>query len=179
MDHMGDHDLNLSVSSQKRGLLICDEFSGMVFIHICSNLASTGITEGLRFFAGTELDKVLVLCSDGAKAFRRASRALGVAHRRSTPNRPNTNSRCERKMQTVKDGGASLLLQSGLDSRFYLLAVSSFATTFNYQGDESADAPIVKRYGKDLREQGGRMLPFGSQISYVPGLRESGVAPRA
>ena len=119
MDHMGDHDLNLSVSSQKRGLLICDEFSGMVFIHICSNLASTGITEGVRFFAGTELDKVLVLCSDGAKAFRRAARALGVAQRCSTPNRKHEQ---QMRTQDANREGWRSQLASSIRSRLKILS---------------------------------------------------------
>ena len=88
----------------------CGDFVG------CPNKSSKYAEEAIRHFMGS--DTIKIFYSDGSPELRKTAQCLRVAHGRSTPYRPQSNSRIELHNQLVLRGGRSALLQSGLPHAF-------------------------------------------------------------
>ena len=81
--------------------------------------------------------------------FGKSCEILSWNHRTSTPHRSETNGIAERAVRRVKKGTSSVLLQSGLDERWWADSVECFCYLRNVQ-DLLADGvtPYERRFGE-------------------------------
>ena len=87
-------------------------------------------------------------------------------HRTSTPHRSDTNGIAERAVRRVKEGTSAVLLQSGLDERWWSDSMECYCCLRNIQdllGE--GKTPYEWRFGEPLK---GPMIPFGALIEYHP-----------
>jgi hypothetical protein len=115
------------------------------------------------------------LGSDGAREFAKAAEDVGFAHDPSTPNRRIHNPHAEREILTLKEGGRSALVQSGLSHECWPLAVSHFATSrtaFEKSPQYPKQTRIQAATGAAFA---GEAIPFGALVHYRPSnLRDLG-----
>ena len=84
----------------------------------------------------------------------------------STLHRSETNCIAERAVRRVKGGPSAVLLQSGLDEKWWADSVQCYSYLRSVQ-DLLSDGktPYEQRFGEPLS---GPMIPFGSMIEYHP-----------
>ena len=87
-------------------------------------------------------------------------------HCTSTPHRSETNGIAERAVRRVKEGTSAVLLQSGLDEKWWADSTECFSHLRNIQ-DLLSDGktPYERRFGKPIQ---GPIIPFGSLVEYYP-----------
>ena len=87
-------------------------------------------------------------------------------HRTSTPHRSKTNGIAERAVRRVKEGTSAVLLQSGLDARWWADSVECYCHLRSVQ-DFLADGKsrCERRFGEPFK---GPIIPFGAMIEYCP-----------
>ena len=92
--------------------------------------------------------------------FGKSCEDLSWNHRTSTPHRSETNSIAERAVRRIKEGSSAVLLQSGLDERWWSDSMECCCYLRNVQ-DLLADGktPYESRFG---------VIPFGSMVEYHP-----------
>ena len=98
--------------------------------------------------------------------FGRACEVLSWNHRTSTSHRSETNGIAERAVRRVKDGTSAVLLQSGLDERWWSDSLECYCYLRNVQ-DLLADGktPYERRFGEPFK---GPTIPFGAMVEYHP-----------
>ena len=87
--------------------------------------------------------KLKVIYTDNSSEFGKSCEEISRTHRTSTPYRSETNGIAERAFRRVKEGTSAVLLQSGLDERWWSDSMDCFCYLRNVQ-DPLAD-------GKKLR----------------------------
>ena len=87
-------------------------------------------------------------------------------HRTSTPHRSETNGIAERAVRRTKEGTFAVLLQSGLDEKWWPDSVGCYRYLRNGQ-DLLADGktPFERRFGETVK---GPMILFGAMFEYHP-----------
>ena len=87
-------------------------------------------------------------------------------HCTSTPHRSETNGIAERAVRRVKEGTSAVLLQSGLDEKWWADSMECYACLRNIQ-DLLSDGktPCERRFGQPFK---GPLIPFGSLVEYHP-----------
>ena len=93
--------------------------------------------------------KPQVKCTDNSMEFGKASEDLAWNHRTSTPHRSETHDIAERAVRRVKEGTSAVLLQSGLDEKWWAESVECYRYLRNVQ-DLLADGktPYERRFGE-------------------------------
>ena len=88
------------------------------------------------------------------------------SHCTSTPHRSETKGIAERAVGRVKEGSSALLLQSGLDEKWWADSMECNTYLGNIQ-DLLSDGktPYDRRFGKPCK---GPIIPFGSLVEYHP-----------
>ena len=83
-----------------------------------------------------------------------------------TPHRSETNGIVERAVRRVKEGTSAVLLQSGLDEKWWADSMECYTYLRNIQ-DLLSDGktPYERRFGEPFR---GPIIPFGSLVGYYP-----------
>ena len=96
----------------------------------------------------------------------RACEVLSRNHRFSTPHRSETNDIAERAVRRVKEGTAAVLLQSGLDEKWWSDSLECKCYLRNVL-DLMADGttPCEVRFGEPFK---GPMIPCGAMVEYHP-----------
>ena len=98
--------------------------------------------------------KPKVIYTDNSLEFGKACEDLSWNHCTSTPHRSETNGIAERAVRRIKEGLSAVLLQSGLDEKWW------------------ADSMECKTYLRNIRRFGepfnGSIIPFGSSVEYHP-----------
>ena len=96
--------------------------------------------------------------------FGKACEVLSWNHRTSTPHRSETNGIAERAVRRVKEGTSAVLLQSGLDERWWSDSFECRCNLRNVQ-DLQADGktPCERRFGEPLK---GPIITFGALVEY-------------
>ena len=103
--------------------------------------------------------KPKVIYTDNSIEFGKACEDLSWNHRTSTPHRSETNGIAERVVRRIKEGTYAVLLQSGLDEKWWADSMESYWYLRNIQ-DLLSD-------GK-TEPYRGPMVPFGSVVEYHP-----------
>ena len=120
-----------------------------------------------------ELAKVLrpnrkpkVIDTDTSLEFGKACEELYWNHCTSTPHRSETNGTAERAVRRVKEGTSAVLLQSGLNERWWADSLECYCYLRNFQ-DLLSDrkTPYERRFGEPFK---GPIIPFGSLVEYYP-----------
>ena len=98
--------------------------------------------------------------TDNSLEFGKACEDLSWNHCTSTPHRSETNGIAERAVRRVKEGFSAVLLQSGLDEKWWADSMECFSYLRNIH-DLLSDGktPHEKRFGVTFN---GRVVPFGA-----------------
>ena len=98
--------------------------------------------------------------------FGKACEDLSWNHRTSTPHRSETHGFAERAVRRVKEGTSAVLLQSGLDEKWWSDSMECYGYLRNIQ-DVLTDGktPHERRFGEPFK---GPIIPFGAMVEYHP-----------
>ena len=101
----------------------------------------------LKFLEPSHAPKVVY--TDNSMEFVKACEVLSWNHRTSTPHRSETNGIVERAVRRVKEGTSAVLLQSGLDERWWSDSMECYCYLRNVQ-DLVAEGktPHERRFGE-------------------------------
>ena len=110
--------------------------------------------------------KPKVIYTDNSLEFGQACEDLSWNHCTSTPHRSETNGIAERAVRRVKEGTSAVLLQSGLDEKWWADSMECYTYLRNVT-DLSSDekTPYERRFGQPFE---GPVIPFGSLVEYHP-----------
>ena len=91
---------------------------------------------------------------------------LSWNHRTPTPHRSETNGISETAGRRVKEGTSAVLLQSGVDGKWWADSMECYCYLRNVQ-DLLADGktPYERRFGEPFK---GAVIPFGAMVEYYP-----------
>ena len=104
-----------------------------------------------------------VIDTDNSSDFGKSCEDLSWNHCTSTPHRSETNGIAERAVRRVKERTSAVLLQSGLDAKWW---ADSMECSRNIQ-DLLSDfkTPYEMRFGERFQ---GPIIPFGAMVQYHP-----------
>ena len=85
-----------------------------------------------------------VVYTDNSLEFGKACEDLSWNHRTSTPHRSETNGIGERAIRRVNDGTSAVLLQSGLDERWWSDSMECYCHLRNVQDLPADEKPLTK-----------------------------------
>ena len=117
-----------------------------------------------KFLEPTRKPKVIY--TDNSLEFGKVCEDLSWNHCTSTPHRSDTNGIAERAVRGVKEGTSAVLLQSGLDEKWWADSMECYCYLRNIQ-DLLSDGkrPCERRFGMPLN---GPVIPFGAMVEYHP-----------
>ena len=107
-----------------------------------------------------------VIYTDNSLEFGNACQDFSWNHCTSTPHRSETNGIVERAVRRVKEGTSAVLLQSGLDEKWWADSMECYPFLRNIQ-DLLSDGktPYERLFGQPFK---GPIIPFGSLVEYHP-----------
>ena len=110
--------------------------------------------------------KPKVIYTDNSLEFGKACEDLSWNQGTSTPNRSETHGIAERTVRSVKEGTSEVLLQSGLDEKWWADSMECYTYLRNVT-DLLSDGktPYERRFGQPFK---GPIIPFGSLVEYHP-----------
>ena len=110
--------------------------------------------------------KPKVIYTDNSLEFGKACEDLSWNHFSSTPHRLETNGIAERAVRRLKESTSAVLLQSGLDEKWWADSMECYTYLRNVQ-DILFDGktPYERRFGKPFKRP---IIPFGSLVEYYP-----------
>ena len=110
--------------------------------------------------------KPKVVFSDNLLEFGKACEELSWNHCTSTPHLSETNGIPERAARTIEEGTSAVLLQSGLDEKWWADSMECYCYLRKFQ-DLLSDGktPYERRFVKPFV---GPTIPFGSLVEYYP-----------
>ena len=108
--------------------------------------------------------KPKVIYTDNSFEFGKSCEELSWNRCTSTPHRSETNGIAERAVRRVKEGTSAVLLQSGLDEKWWADSTECYCYLRNIQ-DLLSDgkSPNERRFGIPLN---GPVVPFGAMVEY-------------
>ena len=117
----------------------------------CKTRTSQETEKSLRKFLEPS-HKPKVICTGNSLEFGKSCEDLSWNRRTSTPHRSETSGVAERAVRRVKDGTSAVLLQSGLDERWWAVSIECCRYLRNVQ-DLLADGktPYVRRFGEPFK----------------------------
>ena len=124
------------VAGFRTGLHIDDEASNFQQFFPAKTRSTHEVEYALRTFIGKQTDQVEELYSDNAPEYVKSVRNLRLNSRRSTPRRPTSNARKERKMQVFGDAVATALHQAAMPLSMWPLAGAYVCNVENFVGEE-------------------------------------------
>ena len=110
--------------------------------------------------------KPKIIYTDNSLEFGKACEDLSWNHCTTTPHRSETNGIAERAVRRVKEGTSAVLLQSGLDEKWWADSMECCTNLRNIQ-DLLSDGktPYERRFGEPFKRTN---YPFGSLVEYHP-----------
>ena len=117
-----------------------------------------------KFLEPTRRPKVIY--TDNSLEFGKPCEDLSWNHCTSTPHRSETKGIAERAVRRVKEGTFAVLLQSGLDEKWWADSMECYTYRRNVT-DLLSDGktPYERRFGEPFA---GPNIPFGSLVEYYP-----------
>ena len=102
--------------------------------------------------------------TDKSLEFGKACEELTWNHPTSTPHRSETNGIAERAVRRIKEGTSVVLLQSGLDEKWWADSLECYSNLRNIQ-DLLSDGktPYERRFAMPID---GPVIPFGAMVEY-------------
>ena len=106
--------------------------------------------------------KPKVIYTDKSLEFDKTSEDLSWNHCRSTPHRSEANGIAERAVRRIKERTSAVLLQSGLDEKWWADSMESYCHLRDIQGFLSDGKTLYeRRFGEPFKRP---IIPFGSMI---------------
>ena len=110
--------------------------------------------------------KPKVIYTDNALEFGTACEDLSWNHWYVNTTQIRTNGIAERAVRSVKEGTSAVLLQSGLDEKWWADSMECYTYLRNVTDLLSVGkTPYVRRFGQPFK---GPIIPFGSLVEYYP-----------
>ena len=115
-----------------------------------------------KFLEPTRKPKVIY--SDSSLELGKACDDLSWNHCTSTPHRSETHGNAEKAVRRIKEGTCAVLLQSGLDEKWWADSMGCYCYLRNIQ-DLLSDGktPYQRRFGVPFN---GPVIPFGAMVEY-------------
>ena len=131
----------------------------------CKTKTSQETQRSLQKFLGQN-GKPKVIYTDNSLEFGGDCEDLSWNHCTPTPQRSETNGIAERAVRRVKEGTSAVLLQSGLDEKWWADSLECHTYLRNIQ-DLLSDGktPYERRFGGPFKRP---IVPFGSLVEYYP-----------
>ena len=125
----------------------------------------SGTQRSLQKFLETNR-KPKIIYTDKSLEFGKACEDPSWNHCTSTPHRSETNGIADRAVRRVKEGTSAVLLQSGLDEKWWADSMECFSYFRNIK-DLLSDrkTPYQRRFREPFK---GPIIPFGSFVEYYP-----------
>ena len=164
-DHKVLSDNCESRNNHRYAVVVQDLATQWIQAYPCKRKTSQETQRSLEKFLEPER-KPKVIYTDNSLEFGKACEDLSWNHCTSTPHRSETNGIAERAVRRVKEGMSAVLLQSGLDEKWWADSMECYTYLRNIQ-DLLSDGktPYERRFGKPF---GGPVIPFGSLVEYHP-----------
>ena len=121
----------------------------------------------IRFFGPRELNQNGFSGAryiDNSLEFGKACEDLSWNHCKSTPHRSETNGIAERAVRRVKEGTSAVLLQSGLDEKWWADSMECYCFLRNIK-DLLSDGKTTYEWRFGIAFH-GPVIPFGAMIEY-------------
>ena len=110
--------------------------------------------------------KPKVIYTDNSLEFGKACEDLSWNHCTTTPHRSETNGIAERAVRGVKEDTSAVLLQSGLDEKWWADSMECFPICETFKiSCLMGKTPYARRFGQPFK---GPIIPFGSLVEYHP-----------
>ena len=162
-DHKVLSDNCESRNNHRYAVVVQDLATQWIQAYPCKNKTSQETQRSLQKFLEPER-KPKVIYTDNSLEFGKACEDLSWNHCPSTPHRSETNGIAERAVRRVKEGTSAVLLQSGVNERWWAGSMESYTHLRNVQ-DLFSDGktPYERRFGQPFK---GPIVPFGSKVEY-------------
>ena len=154
-----------SRNNHRYAVVVQDLATQWIQAYPCKTKTSQETQRSLQKFLEPER-KPKVIYTDNSLEFGKACEDLSRNHCTSTPHRSETNGTAERAVRRVKEGTSAVLLQSGLDEKWWAVFMECYTYLRNVT-DLLSDGktPYERRFGQSLK---GPIIPFGSLVEYHP-----------
>ena len=155
-----------SRNNHRYAVVVQDLATQWIQAYPCKNKTSQETQRSLQKFLEPER-KPKVIYTVHSLEFGKACEDLSWNHCTATPHRSETNGIAERAVRRVKEGTSAVLLQSGLDERWWADSMECYT----YLRNRSQIYYLMgRRPMKDVLEQPfkGPIIPFGSLVEYHP-----------
>ena len=154
-----------SRNNHRYAVVVQDLATQWIQSYPCKNKTSQETQRSLRKFLEPER-KPKVIYTDNSFEFGKACEDLSWNHCTSTPHRSETNGIAERAVRRIKEGTSAVLLQSGLDEKWWADSMDCSFYLRNIQ-DLLSDGktPYERRFREPCQ---GPITPFGSLVEYDP-----------
>ena len=117
-----------------------------------------------KFLEPSEKPKVIYI--DNSSEFGKSCEELFWSHRNSTPYLSETNGIAERAVRRVEEGTSAVLLQSGLDEKWWADSMECCCYLRNVQDLLAVGkTSYERRFGEPFK---GPVIPFGAMVEYCP-----------
>ena len=130
----------------------------------CRSKTSQETERSLRTFLEPS-EKPKVICTDNSLEFSKSSEELSWTHCTSTRHRSETNGIAEKAVRRIRDGTSAVLLQSGLDEKWWADFLWNGTAFCENVQDLLADGTTLceRRFGEPFK---GPVIPVGSMAEY-------------
>ena len=154
-----------SRNNHRYAIVVQDLATQWIQSYTCKTKTSQETQRSLQKFLEPDR-KPKVIYTDNSLEFGKVCEDLSWNHCSSTPHRSETNRIAERAVRRVKEGTSPVLLQSGLDEKWWADSIECFSYLRNIQ-DLLSDGktPYERRFGDTVK---GPIIPFGSVVEYYP-----------
>ena len=151
-----------SRNNHRYAVVVQDLATQWIQAYPCKNKTSQETQRSLQKFLEPER-KPKVIYTDNSLEFSKACEDLSRNHCTSTPHRSETNGFAERAVRRVKEGTSAVLLQSGLNEKWWADSIECYTYLRNVT-DLLSDGktPYERRFGQPFK---GPIIPFVSLIA--------------
>ena len=164
-DHKVLNEYCESRNNHRYAIVVQDLDTQWIQSYPCKTKTSQETQRSLQKFLEPDW-KPKVIYTDSSLEFGKACEDLSWNHCTSTPHRSETNGISDRAVRRVKEGTPAVLLQSGLDEKWWADSMECYTYLRNIQ-DLLSDGktPYERRFGEPFK---GPIIPFGSLVEYYP-----------
>ena len=161
-----------SRNNHRYAVLVQDLATQWIQSYPCKTKTSQETEKSLQKFLGPTT-KPEVTYTDNSSEFGKSCEELSWNHCTSTPHRSETNGIAERAVRRIKEGTSAVLLQSGLDEKWWADSMECYTYLRNIQ-DLLSDGktPCERRFGKPFNGpvkpvwSNGRISPYFCEKTY-------------
>ena len=154
-----------SRNNHRYAIVVQDLATQWIQSYPCKTKTSQETQRSLQKFLEPDR-KPKVIYTDNSLEFGKACEDLSWNHCTSTPHRSETNGIAERAVRRIKEGTSAVLLQSGLNEKWWADSMESYCYLRNIQYLLSeGKTPYERRFGMPFS---GPVIPFGAVVEYHP-----------